>query len=513
MLLTQWATFGDGEQDIWRHLLDTKLDRLTLNTLLLLAGVGALVTLLGASLAWLVSLCDFPGRRWFDWALMLPLSIPGYVMAFVFYGLFSYSGPLQSWGRATFGANFWFPDLQGALGVILVMSLALYPYVYLLARAAFKAQGRNLLDAARLLGHGPRAAFWRVALPVARPALIGGVALAAMETLADFGAVSVFNYDTFTTAIYNAWSGLFNLAVAAQLASLLLVFVALTLLLEHYSRKQARFTQDERSRAAPRFQLSGIKAWGASLWCALIFLLAFGVPLAQLLLWVAQTWRGELDSRYPTFLLRTLELATLAALATVALALLLAFIRRLPPGRWQWLERLSVRLATLGYALPGSVLAVGIIIAFTALDQRLQAWLGGGAPLLVGSVFALILAYLCRFMAVAFTPLDSALERIKPSLCDAARSLGAGPGRLLRSLYLPLLRPGFLTALIIVFVDVMKEMPATLIMRPFDWDTLAVRIYQMTAEGQWERAALPALTLLVVGLIPVLLLVRQSGRG
>jgi iron(III) transport system permease protein len=511
MLLTQWGTLGNGEQEIWQHLFDTKLDRLAANTAVLLAGVGVLVTVLGTSLAWLVSLCEFPGRRCFDWALMLPLAIPGYVMAFVFYGLFSFAGPLQSWGRATFGANFWFPDLQGAVGVVLVMALVLYPYVYLLARAAFNAQGRNLLDAARLLGLSPRGAFWQVALPVARPALIGGVALALMETLADFGAVSVFNYDTFTTAIYNAWYGLFNLAVAAQLASLLLVFVALTLMLEHYSRKHARFTQDERSRAAQRFQLRGVKAWGATLWCLVIFLLAFCVPVAQLLMWVATTWRGELDSRYPEFLLHTLELAALAAIATVLLALLMAFIRRLPLGRWSWLERLSVRLATLGYALPGSVLAVGIIIAFTTLDQSLRSVFGTG-PLLVGSVFALILAYLTRFMAVAFAPLDSSLERIKPSLCDAARSLGAGPGRLVRELYLPLLRPGFLTALIIVFVDVMKEMPATLIMRPFGWDTLAVRIYQMTAEGQWERAALPALTLLVVGLIPVLLLVRQSGR-
>lgn len=510
MLLTQWATLGTGEQDIWQHLFATKLDRLALNTIVLLLGVGVLVTVLGTSLAWLVSMCEFPGRRWFDWALMLPLAIPGYVMAFVFYGLFSFAGPIQSWGRSVFGANFWFPDLQGAVGVILVMGLVLYPYVYLMARSAFTVQGRNLLDAARLLGLSTTGAFWKVALPVARPAVIGGVALALMETLADFGAVSVFNYDTFTTAIYNAWYGLFNLAVAAQLASLLLVFVALTLMLEHYSRKHARFTQDERSRAAQRFRLQGAQAWAATSWCLVIFLLAFGVPVTQLLIWVAETWRTELDSRYPEFLLHTLELAALAALATVLVALLLAFIRRLPKSRWKWLERLSVRLATLGYALPGSVLAVGIIIAFTTLDQRLQGLLGSG-PFLVGSVFALILAYLTRFMAVAYAPLDASLERIKPSLCDAARSLGAGPGRLVRQIYLPLLRPGFFTALIIVFVDVMKEMPATLIMRPFGWDTLAVRIYQMTAEGQWERAALPALTLLLAGLIPVLILVRHSG--
>jgi len=511
MLLSQWATLGNGEQAIWQHLYDTKLDRLAGNTVVLLLGVGVMVTVLGTSLAWLVSVCDFPGRRIFDWALMLPLAIPGYVMAFVFLGLISYSGPLQTWGRNTFGMDFWFPDLQGALGVILVMGLVLYPYVYMLARSAFNAQGRNLLDAARMLGLSPFGAFWQVALPVARPALIGGGALALMETLADFGAVAVFNYDTFTTAIYSAWYGLFNLAVAAQLSTLLLGFVGLTLALEHYSRKHARFTLDERSRESQRFRLRGARAWGATGYCLLVILFGFGIPTVQLVLWTAQTWRGEMDSRYPEFLLHTVELAAIAALAAVAIALLLALIRRMPPGRWRWLEQLSVRLATLGYALPGSVLAVGIILAFTTLDQGLHGIIGQ-RQVLVGSVFALILAYLTRFMAVAFAPLDAAFERIKPSLCDAARSLGASPGRVLRRLYLPLLRPGFLTALIIVFVDVMKEMPATLIMRPFGWDTLAVRIYQMTSEGQWERAALPALTLILVGLIPVLLLVRQSAR-
>jgi len=509
MVLLQWGTLGIGEQEIWQHLFATKLDRLALNTLVLLLGVGSMVLVVGTSLAWLVSMCEFPGRRWFDWALMLPLAVPGYVMAFVFVGLVNYSGPVQTWGRQLFGTRFWFPDLQGAFGVILVLGLVLYPYVYLLARAAFTSQGRNLLDAARLLGLGSAGAFWKVALPVARPALIGGLALALMETLADFGAVSVFNYGTFTTAIFDAWSGLRNQAVASQLASLLLVFVGVTLTLEFYSRKHARFTLDERSRKVQRIVLAGGKALAATAWCSFILLLAFGMPLLQLLIWTLQTWRTELDSRFPEFLIHTISLAAMAAVCTVMLGLMLALIRRNARGHGAALQRFSVKLATLGYALPGSVLAMGIIVAFTYLDQSLFAWLGRG-PLLVSSVFALLLAYLTRFMAVAFAPLESAMERIKPVLSEAARSLGASPARLLREIYLPLLRPGVFTALIIVFVDVMKEMPATLIMRPFGWDTLAVRIYQMTAEGQWERAALPALTLLLAGLLPVILLVRRS---
>lgn len=510
VLISQWVTLGNGEQEIWQHLFDTKLDRLVGNTLLLVLGVGVGVTVLGVSLAFLVSMCEFPGRRWLDWALMLPLAIPGYVMAFVYLGLLSFAGPVQSWIRAQFGSSNWFPDIRSGPGVIIVLSLVLYPYVYMLARSSFLMQGRNLLDAGRSLGLDARSAFFRIVLPVARPAIAGGLALALMETLADFGAVSVLSYDTFTTAIYNAWYGLFNQAVAAQLSTLLLGFVIVVLILEQSSRKQARYTQGEQQRPMKPLKLTGLRAWLACLWCLLVLLVAFFIPVAQLVLWVIDVGAGEFDNDYPEFLWHTVALAGIAAALAGFLALLLSVFRRMK-GPGSTFRSLCVRFATMGYAIPGSVLAMGIIVAFTYVDRTMIQFLGSG-PLLVGSVFALILAYLTRFMAAAYAPVDAAIDRMKPSMIEAARSLGTPPGRLLRQLYVPALWPGFLTAAIIVFVDVMKEMPATLIIRPPGWDTLAVRVYQMTAEGQWERAALPALTLLLVGLIPVIVLVRKSAR-
>lgn len=518
VIFTQWGTIGFGEQEIWQHLYDTKLDRLLLNTLILILGVGFGVTILGVSLAWLTSVCAFPGKRIFEWALMLPLAIPTYVMAFVFLGLMSYTGPIQTTFRGWFGDAVYFPNVQASGSVILVLCLVLYPYVYMLARSAFLTQGRSMMDAGRILGKTSWQTFFKVAVPIARPAIVAGIALALMETLADFGAVSIFNYDTFTTAIYSSWYGLFNLAVAAQLASLLLLFVAVVLFAEQKGRKQARFTQ-QNSRNSQLYKLKGWQALAATGFCSVVMLLAFVLPISQLVIWCVEIAAEELDSRYFGFLLNTLGLGLIAAVVTTVFALLLAYVKRLPVGlvekRWQ---SLAVRISTLGYALPGSVLAVGIILSFTFLDQAIisvvKNTLGLSLrPLLVGSLFAMVLAYSTRFMAVAFAPIEAGFERINPKIIEAAKSLGASPMRLLRQVYVPLLRPGLLTALIIVFIDVMKEMPATLIMRPFGWDTLAVRIYQMTAEGQWERAALPSVTLILLGLIPVFLLVRSSRPG
>ncbi|MFZ8928773.1 MAG: iron ABC transporter permease [Gammaproteobacteria bacterium] len=503
IILMQWGTIGSGEQQIWQHLFDTKLDRLALNTLLLIIGVGAGVLILGVSLAWLTTICDFPGRRFFEWALMLPLAIPGYVMAFVFLGIMNYAGPIQTTLRSSLGDDVWFPDVQGPLGVILILSLVLYPYVYMLSRSAFLNQGRKMMDAGRLLGLGKFQAFFRLAIPVARPAIVAGLALALMETLADFGAVSVFNYDTFTTAIYSAWYGLFNLTVAAQLASLLLLFVGVTLVLEKQSRDRARYVQEGGGSTA-QYQLQGTTAVLATVCCSLVLLLAFLIPSFQLIVWMLEAGFGELDDRYLGFLGHTLSLGLMAGALAVLVSLILAFVKRLPAGqhlrRW---TRLSIHLATLGYALPGSVLAVGIMLGFTFVDRTL-------GTLLVSSVLSLVVAYCCRFLAVAYAPVETGLGQVRPSIIDAGRSLGAGPGRLLLTVIVPLLRPGLITAFTIVLVDVMKEMPATLIMRPFGWDTLAVRIYTMTAEGQWERAALPAVTLIIIGLVPVYILIRSA---
>ncbi len=508
VLLLSWHSV---DTQIWNHLWETQMTRLLSNTAILLAGVGVGVTFIGVSLAWLTSLCEFPGRRWLDWALMLPFAIPAYVLAFVFVGLLDFSGPVQTLLREWFGSGLRLPSVRSTAGVIIVFILVFYPYVYLLARTAFLAQGKGFMEAARVLGLSPWQAFWRVALPVARPAIGAGVALALMEALADFGAVSVFNFDTFTTAIYKTWYGFFSLSSATQLASLLLLFVAVLLFAEQRARGAIR-PSNERPRGKALYKLRGWKAFLATTWCCLVFLCAFVIPILQLLTWFWQRGRFDLDERYTALITHTLYLGLMAAAITVTAALLLAFAKRMTPTKRM---HALVGFANLGYALPGSVLAVAIMLAFSYLDEHAVIPLslsfgGAGKPILLGSLSALLLAYMIRFMAVAYGPLEGALARIKPSLPEASRSLGISGLSLFRRVYLPLLLPGCLSAALLVFVDVLKEMPATLLMRPFGWDTLAVRIFEMTSEGEWARASLPALTLVLVGLLPVVLLIRRS---
>lgn len=497
--------------EVWRHLAQTVLPGILFNTLVLMLGVGVGVFVLGVALAWLVAMYEFPGRRLFDWALMLPLAQPAYVLAFVAVGLLDYSGPLQTALRGLFGSEApTLPPIRSAGGVVAVMVLAFYPYVYMLARTAFLAQGRAMLETGRVFGLNARQAFVRVALPMARPAIAAGVALALMEALADFGAVAIFNFDTFTTAIYKSWLGLFSLQAAAQLASLLMLFVAAGLVAERALRGRAQYHVTLKRAREERYRLSGWRAALATATCALVLLAAFVLPVGQLLVWlVHQAWQ-DFDARYFRFFGNTLLLGAAASGLTVFFALLLAYTYRLRPDR---VVRGAVRFATLGYALPGSVLAVGIMLSFVWIDRTLmgalrQALGFGVGPVLVGSLAALILAYGVRFMAVAYGPIDSAFERIKPSLWQAARSLGASNWEILWRVSLPMLRPGLASAALLVFVEVMKEMPATLLLRPFGWDTLATRIFEMTSEGEWERAALPAVTLVLAGLIPVIMLVR-----
>lgn len=512
-LLVVFSGWLKPETEIWTHLAETILNQLVINTIKLVVGVGLGVVTVGVSLAWLTARCEFPGRRWFDWLLMLPMAMPAYVLAFVAIGLLDFSGPVQTALRDWLGAgNFWFPEIRSTGGLIAVMVLVFYPYVYMMARTAFLTQGRSTLEAARMLGAGPYGVFWRVALPMARPAIAAGTALALMETLADFGTVATFNYDTFTTAIYKAWFGFFNLQAASQLASLLLLLVFVSLMLEKSSRKRSRYHDTMRSGEPPRIQLRGARGWGVTGLLALLFSVAFLIPFIQLSLWSFDVITTDFDERYLGLLGRTLMLGSLAAIATVIAGMVLSFARRYQHDRT---TQVTTSLATLGYALPGSVLAVGIMLAMTSIDNGINnvfESLGLGSPgqILGGSVLALILAYVIRFMAVAYGPVETGLARIRPSLPEAARSLGATPFQTLKAVYLPLLRPGLMTGLLLVMVDTMKEMPATLLMRPFGWDTLAVRIYEMTSEGEWERAALPAITLVFAGLIPVILLMRRS---
>ena len=511
VILGSWWFF---DPQIWTHLGGTILPQLLLNTFWLVFGVGVGSLLLGVSLAWLTAMCEFPGRRVLDWALMLPFALPAYVLAFVFVGVFDFSGPIQAGLRGLLGLPpAWSFEVRNTFGVIVVMTLVLYPYVYMLARMSFLGQGRSAYEAGRSLGLGPWDAFVRVSLPMARPGIIAGLSLALMEALADFGAVSVFNFDTFTTAIYKAWFGFFDLHSAAQLASILLTIVLVALVVERRFRARARFTDAGRNGTQRRMRLRGRHALAASVFGWGVFVLAFAAPVLRLVTW---GWGSlaDLDLRYFGLFGHTLSLGAMAGLLTVAAAFVLAYAHRY---HGDYSTALSVRIGTLGYALPGSVLAVGVMLSLTWIDNRFAdavEWLTGSDPGLVlsGTVIALLMAYFARFLAVAYGPVDSSLERIRPSIRDAARSLGAGQWETVWRVYLPMLRPGLLTAGLLVLVDVMKEMPATLLLRPFGWDTLAVRIYELTSEGEWERAALPAVALLLVGLVPVVLLVRRSAR-
>lgn len=498
--------------EIWDHLRQTLLSQLLLNTFKLVIGVSLGTLLLGVSLAWLTGACDYPGRKLFSWLLLLPLAMPTYVLAFVFLGLFDFSGPVQSQLRSWFGRGIWFPDIRSSLGVVLVMSLALYPYVYLLARNAFRTQGKRALEAAESLGCNRWQGFFRVVLPMARPWIAGGMTLVLMEALADFGAVSIFNYDTFTTAIYKAWFGFFSLSAAAQLSTLLVALVFLLIVLEQKLRKRMRFTQSRVAPQAERINLGGLKKWLASGYCLLVLLIAFILPALQLLSWSLGVYHQEFDSRYLSLLGHSLTLGFSSALLIATVALLLAYAGRRHQDR---LTQTLIRTATLGYALPGTVLAVGIFIPLAALDNFIidssRAVFGLELPqLLQGSLLIMLLAYLIRFLAAGFKSIDSAMHRVTSNIDEASRLMGLRGVRLLAKVHLPMLRGGIFTALTLVFVDVMKEMPITLMTRPFGWDTLAVKIFELTSEGEWERAALPALTLLLSGLIPIVLLMRGT---
>ncbi len=502
------------EPEPWAHLRAHVLGPVILNSLWLVIGVGLFAAVVGTAMAWLTAMCEFPGRAVFTWALILPLAMPAYVTGFAVIGLLEYAGPVQSAYRALAGEGAAFFQIRSRVGIVLVMGLALYPYVYMLARNAFLTQGRGAFEAAQSLGASSARAFWRVALPMAGPWIAGASSLVAMETLADFGTVSVFNYDTFTTAIYKSWFSLFSLDAALQLASVLLIFVFVALLVERsLHRANAYVSGESQRRDFARLVLSPARRWLATLAAGTVLLLGFVVPFAQLLVWCTRSARDELNARYLSYVLDSLGLAVGAAALISAVALLLAYCGRVAP---QWPTRVLSRVATLGYALPGTVLAVGLYVPLASISGTLDNWRasasqGAHEPLMLQTtVLTMLVAYLVRFMAVAHNPLERNMMRITASLDEAARSLGAGRWRVLARVHLPMLRGGMVTAAILVFVDVMKEMPITLMTRPFGVDTLAVRVFEMTAEGQWERAAWPAVSIVLAGLVPVMLLVRKT---
>lgn len=507
-----------GTSSTWVHLVSTVLPEYILNSLWLCVGVGCGVGVLGVATAWLTAMHDFPGRRIFEWALVLPLAMPAYVMAYVYTDLLQFVGPLQTALRNIFNwqhGDYWFPDIRTLPGAILMFICVLYPYVYLLARAAFLERASGMLEAARTLGMGPWRAFFSVSMPLARPAIVAGVALALMETLADYGTVAYFAVNTFTTGIYRAWFSLGDRVAAAQLAAMLLGFVLILLTAERISRGRARYHNTTgRNRPMAGAKLSGMPALLALLACLLPLVLGFILPAALLLKMALTDGDAQFGERFVTLSRNSFVLAGLTAMVAVVLAVLLAYGARLSKTT---LAKSFNRLVGLGYAVPGAVIAVGVLIPVTRLDNWLAGqwlfWFNYNPGLmLTGGIAALIYAYLARFLGVALHTVESSLAKITPNMDDAARSLGLGQEQTLRRVHVPMLRGSLLTAGLLVFVDVMKELPATLVMRPFNFDTLATQTYTLASDERLSEASTAALAIIAVGLLPLIALSRQISK-
>jgi len=507
-LIAIMTSFRAIDVSLWAHLIHHVLPGYASETVLLLGIVLVLTLLLGVGLAWLTTAYTFPGVRLFRWALVLPLAIPAYVLAFVYLAWFDVTGSVTAWART---AGVVLPEIRNRWGAAVTLALAFYPYVYLPARLAFASTGARALEVGQTLGLTRRAAFWQVVLPLARPAIVGGAALVGFETLADFGLVSLFGIDTLSVGIYKAWYGLFSLPTAMQIAAVLALTAMLLLALEQWARRAARYTTPGRGAALTPQPLSPLLAPVATVLCTAVLLVAWAAPLVQLVSWAWLEGQAFLTLRYASFFGHSLLLGTSGALVTAVLALFLAYAQRRsrhPTMGW------AVRVALLGYALPGAVLAVGVVAVVSALDRL---WIAAAklanlpaTPVLAGTIAALLAAYTVRFLVVAFQPIHAALMRITPSMDEAAQSLGASPLQVLTRVHWPLVRPALAGAAAFVFIDIVKELPITLMTRPFGWETLATRIFELTNDGRWEAAALPALAVTLAGLLPTLLLARTD---
>jgi iron(III) transport system permease protein len=515
-LTLAWLRLEGGA---WLHLWNTLLPEMLLNTALLMLGVGTVTLVMGSSLAWLVTTYDFPGVRTIEWLLVLPMAIPGYILGYVFMALFDYAGPFQTQLRAWFGPPFELPEFRSLPGAVLVLSLSLYPYVYLLARTGFREQSAAQRDAARVHGYGRWGAFFKLALPLARPSLAAGTALVLMETLTDFAVVRYFNTVTLSEGVVRLWIGQMDRDAAVQLSSLLMFIALSVVLVERRLRRRARYYQlGGQLRPIARVRLSGWRAIAASALPLALLMLAFGLPMIQLVSWaiaeVAVAEPGTLDAVFGPYLLNTIGLSAGAACLVNAVALVMAYAAR-AGGRSAAAGarvRFLTRIATLGYAMPGAVVALGVLLLLAPLNEAVLN-LTGGALLLSGSLIGLMYAYLVRFLAIGFGNIEASLEKVTPTMEMAARSLGAGPLRVLGRVHLPLIRTGIFAASLLIFVDTFKELPATMFLRPFGMETLSVWTYMLASESAWQAAAVPSLVIVLSSAMATLLLMRLSWSG
>jgi iron(III) transport system permease protein len=508
------ASVFQGGGETWSHLAATALPRYVWNTVVLLLVVAWGVISMGVLSAWLITAYRFPGRETLQWALMLPLAVPAYVMAYAYTDWLQFTGPVQSALRGLTGwqaREYWFPEIRSLMGAAAMLSFALYPYVYLIARTAFNELPRSAIEAGRLAGYTAWGAFFRVAVPLARPAIAAGASLALMETLADFGTVSYFAVEVFTTGIFKAWLSMGDSVAAAQLSACLLAFVALVLALERASRGRAAYYTAAPRKPAPPHRLRGGRAALALLACAAPVFFGFVLPVALLahLAWGEKA--AYLGSRFMALVANSFSLAGVTALVAVGLAAVMAYAARLTRNR---LVAGVNRVAGLGYAVPGAVIAVGVLVPLGRLDNLLaggmEQWLGIKMGLLLtGTVVALVYAYLVRLLAVALQTTEAGLAKITPSMEDAARSLGSSAAGALARVHVPLLAPSLATAALLVFVDVLKELPATFALRPFNFDTLAIEAYNLAKDERLAEAAVPSLVIVAVGLAPVVYVTKR----
>ncbi|MCA8316286.1 iron ABC transporter permease [Burkholderia multivorans] len=513
------AAAFDADLAHWRHLAAFVLPQALANTLLLLAGVGAIVSIVGTGCAWLVTAYDFPGRRTLTWALLLPLAVPTYIVAFAYLDLLHPIGPVQSAIRWLLGFDsprqFRLPDLRSLPGAVFVLGFVLYPYVYLSTRAMFVTQSASLLEAARTLGAGRVATFWRVVMPLARPAIAVGVSLALLETLNDIGASEFLGVQTLTVSVYTTWITRSDLAGAAQIALAMLAVVVAMIALERYGRRRQRYAHGRRMRPLAPRRLTGAAGCTAAVLGWLPVLLGFGAPAAYLAVETAKRLHqvGGVSAQLLDGLANTLTIAAAATVATLACGLIVAWAARAQRDSMRaGVARVGARIASLGYAVPGTVLAIGLLTPLGAVDRLFGTLLGRDGLWLIGSAAALVIAYTVRFLAIAAGNVEAGLARIPPSLEQAARSLGETAAGALRRVHLPLLRPALTTSALLVFVDAMKELPATLLLRPLNFDTLATWLYAEAARGTYEEGAVAALAIVLAGLVPVILLARTRHK-
>lgn len=503
----------------WQHLTETVLSEYVFNSIWLMLGVTVGTLLLGVPTAWLVSQYQFFGKGFLHWALLLPLAVPAYIIAYTYTGLLEFEGPVQTYLRSIFGlqtVNAWFPEVRSLGGAIVMFSLVLYPYVYLLSRAAFLNQSQQALEASKMLGAGPARRFFKVALPMARPAIIAGLTLALMETLADFGTVQYFGVPTFTTGIYRTWTGFGDTTTTVHLSLILLAFVLVLMLIEFWSRKQAKyFSSNTSNRSKTTFiELKGLSSGFAFAFCLTPILLGFILPAIQLIYWSAMTAETEFNSEFITLIWNSFYLAFITSVVVLGLALFLAYAKRIHNHPT---TNAAIKVAALGYAIPGTVIAIAVMIPLGWLDNTLDGLMQNAfgistGLLLSGTLFALVFAYSFRFLSVALQTIDTGLGRVKPSMDESARTLGASRFTILKNIHFPLIQTSLLTAFILVFVEVLKELPTTLILRPFNFNTLSVRAYEMAADERLADAGLPALLIVLTSIIPIIILSKLIGR-